>query len=39
MKQLREKLEVDPLSPRYLLTVLGVGYRLSGECASLEGMI
>jgi two-component system KDP operon response regulator KdpE len=29
MKQLREKLEEDPVSPNYLLTESGVGYRLS----------
>ncbi|HET6277364.1 MAG TPA: response regulator [Candidatus Polarisedimenticolia bacterium] len=29
MRQLRHKLEVDPARPRYLLTELGVGYRLS----------
>lgn len=28
MKQLREKLEVDPAKPRHFLTELGVGYRL-----------
>jgi two-component system KDP operon response regulator KdpE len=28
MKQLREKLEIDPLRPRYLVTETGVGYRL-----------
>jgi two-component system KDP operon response regulator KdpE len=28
MKQLREKLEPDPLRPRHLLTEIGVGYRL-----------
>ncbi len=28
MKQLREKLEDDPVCPRYLLTESGVGYRL-----------
>jgi two-component system KDP operon response regulator KdpE len=28
MKQLRDKLEADPVQPRYLLTDLGVGYRL-----------
>ena len=28
MKQLREKLESDPLRPRYFLTETGVGYRL-----------
>jgi two-component system KDP operon response regulator KdpE len=31
MKQLREKLEPDPVRPRYLLTETGVGYRLMGE--------
>jgi two-component system KDP operon response regulator KdpE len=28
MKQLREKLENDPVQPRHLLTETGVGYRL-----------
>jgi two-component system KDP operon response regulator KdpE len=28
MKQLREKLETDPVRPRYLVTETGVGYRL-----------
>jgi len=31
MKQLRDKLEVDPMRPRYFLTETGVGYRLVGE--------
>jgi len=31
MKQLREKLEVDPVRPRHLLTETGVGYRLVAE--------
>ena len=31
MSQLRQKLEVDPARPRYLLTETGVGYRLSVE--------
>jgi two-component system KDP operon response regulator KdpE len=31
MGQLRHKLEQDPARPRYLLTELGVGYRLAGE--------
>ncbi len=31
MKQLREKLEPDPMRPRHLLTETGVGYRLSAE--------
>jgi len=31
MKQLREKLEPDPLHPRYFLTETGVGYRLLTE--------
>jgi two-component system KDP operon response regulator KdpE len=29
--QLRRKLELDPTRPRYLLTELGVGYRLAAE--------
>jgi two-component system, OmpR family, KDP operon response regulator KdpE len=31
MKQLREKLEPDPVRPRYLVTETGVGYRLMGD--------
>lgn len=31
MGQLRRKLEIDPARPRYLLTELGVGYRLAEE--------
>jgi two-component system, OmpR family, KDP operon response regulator KdpE len=31
MKQLRDKLERDPLRPRHLLTETGVGYRLAAE--------
>jgi two-component system KDP operon response regulator KdpE len=31
MKQLRDKLEADPVRPRYLLTETGVGYRLLGN--------
>ena len=31
MKQLREKLEDDPVRPRFLLTESGVGYRLVDE--------
>ena len=31
MKQLREKLEVDPVRPRYLLTDIGVGYRMLAD--------
>jgi two-component system KDP operon response regulator KdpE len=31
MKQLREKLEVDPVRPKHLLTETGVGYRLVAE--------
>jgi two-component system KDP operon response regulator KdpE len=31
MKQLREKLEPDPVRPRFLLTETGVGYRLVAE--------
>jgi len=31
MKQLRDKLEDDPIRPRYLLTETGVGYRLLAD--------
>ena len=31
MKQLREKLEPDPVRPRYLLTETGLGYRLVAD--------
>ncbi len=31
MGQLRHKLEKDPVSPRFLLTETGVGYRLAAE--------
>jgi DNA-binding response OmpR family regulator len=31
MRRLREKMEPDPASPRYLLTVWGIGYRFVGE--------
>jgi len=31
MKQLREKLERDPVRPRYLLTETGIGYRLVAD--------
>lgn len=31
MKQLRDKLELDPVRPKYLLTHIGVGYRLVAE--------
>jgi len=34
MKQLREKLEIDPLRPRYLVTETGVGYRLLADSDS-----
>ncbi len=29
MKQLRDKLEIDPIRPLHLLTETGVGYRLT----------
>jgi len=31
MKQLREKLEVDPVRPRHIVTDTGVGYRLLAD--------
>jgi len=31
MKQLRDKLETDPLRPRHLITETGVGYRLLAD--------
>ena len=31
MKQLRDKLEADPVRPRYLITESGVGYRLCAD--------
>jgi two-component system KDP operon response regulator KdpE len=31
MKQLRDKLEADPVQPKYLLTETGVGYRLVAD--------
>lgn len=31
VRRLREKIEVDPSYPRHLLTVRGLGYRLSEE--------
>ena len=31
MKQLRDKLEADPVRPRHLVTDTGVGYRLLGD--------
>ena len=31
MASLRRKLETDPARPRYLLTEIGVGYRLAAE--------
>jgi DNA-binding response OmpR family regulator len=34
VKRLREKIEVDPAQPRYLLTVWGVGYRFEGRNAT-----
>jgi len=31
VRRLREKIETDPLHPRYIKTVWGVGYKLEGE--------
>jgi DNA-binding response OmpR family regulator len=31
IKNLRRKLESDPLEPRYVLTVYGVGYKFTDE--------
>ncbi len=31
IKNLRQKLEIDPTEPRYILTVFGVGYKWSSE--------
>jgi two-component system KDP operon response regulator KdpE len=31
MKQLRDKLEVDPMRPQYFLTETGLGYRLVAD--------
>jgi two-component system KDP operon response regulator KdpE len=31
MKQLREKLEADPVRPRHLVTETGIGYRLLAD--------
>jgi two-component system KDP operon response regulator KdpE len=31
MGQLRHKLEKEPANPRFLLTEIGVGYRLAAE--------
>jgi two-component system KDP operon response regulator KdpE len=31
MKQLRDKLEADPVRPKHLLTETGVGYRLVAD--------
>jgi len=30
MGKLRQKIEVDPLKPEYLLTERGIGYRFAG---------
>jgi DNA-binding response OmpR family regulator len=31
VKNLRQKIETDPRSPRYILTVHGLGYRFQAE--------
>ncbi|MBN1933238.1 MAG: winged helix-turn-helix domain-containing protein, partial [Anaerolineae bacterium] len=33
IKNLRRKLEPDPLEPRYVLTVYGIGYKFTDEAA------
>lgn len=37
IKQLRQKVEVDPRQPRFLLTEVGVGYRLVSDDVELRG--
>ncbi len=37
IKNLRRKIEVDPLAPQYVLTVYGVGYRFAGPCRCWRG--
>lgn len=37
MAQLRRKIETDPARPRYLLTEMGVGYRMADEPTPPEG--
>lgn len=32
IRRIREKIEVDPADPHYILTVRGVGYRFEGLC-------
>lgn len=36
IKNLRQKIETDPKSPQYLLTVHGIGYRFNGERTVLK---
>jgi DNA-binding response OmpR family regulator len=31
VKNLRRKLEINPVEPRYVLTVYGVGYKFTDE--------
>ena len=38
MKQLRDKLEADPVRPRHFLTETGVGYRLVADEQSAQGL-
>jgi len=38
LKQLRDKLEEDPVQPRYLLTETGVGYRLVADDDQVNAM-
>ena len=36
IKNLRRKLEVDPLEPRYVLTVFGIGYKFTGRVTNVR---
>jgi DNA-binding response OmpR family regulator len=34
VRRLREKIELDPSDPRWVLTVRGTGYRFDGQASS-----